>query len=221
MPSSSDALATRPFFAIISSLTRFISTSSFSISTRTERPTGLTPGFADAACAGFLAADGAGFFSVESCAGASFLCSSFDASAGALSSSVLRGSLISVSTASLISDTFFMISSILEASSSVTNTMLKSKSNFSSSMSCTEGIDLITSPCPSRFLNTRNALAALRIQLGSTYTWILHTCIPFLRASLTAFFSKSASDTSVIVSSVPPSGLASSCGFSSLGCAFS
>ena len=76
---------------------------------------------------------------------------------------------------------------------------MKSFSNFSSSISCVDGSDLITSQCPSRFLNTRNALAALSIQFSSTVTTISYTPRPFFNASLTAFISKSAKTSSDVV----------------------
>ena len=87
-----------------------------------------------------------------------------------------------------------------------TTTIVNSLSNFSSSISCVDGSDLITSPCPSRFLNTRNALAAFNIQFSSTVTVISYTPRPFFKASLTAFISKSANVSSDVPS--PAAGVA-------------
>ena len=95
-----------------------------------------------------------------------------------------------------------------------TTTIVNSLSNFSSSISCVDGSDLITSPCPSRFLNTRNALAAFNIQFSSTVTVISYTPRPFFKASLTAFISKSANVSSDVPS--PAAGVAASLLSSSL-----
>ena len=112
---------TREFFAIISSLTRFISTSSLSISTLTERlATGL-PDLAGALAAGLLAcaASAAGLLA---CA----------VSAAGVSSLFI---VITSPTASFISDTFLTTSRTFSRDSLVITNILNSKSNFSSSIS--------------------------------------------------------------------------------------
>ena len=113
---------TRPFFAIISSLTRFISTSSFSISTRTVCPTGFAlllavccfapAGFFEP-LASFLSFDGSAF---EACLAFSSVFSSFGSSSVFSSG---KAFVISSPSASLISDTFLIILMISSKLSSV------------------------------------------------------------------------------------------------------
>ena len=173
--------ATSPFLAIISSLTRFMRTSSFSISTRTDL---FTTGFDDVlACAGLAL----------SLAGALLL-----PAVSAFSSTLVSSSLMTICSpsASLISDTFLTVATTLSRGSLDIMNILKSRSNFSSSMSCVDGIDLMISPSSSRFLNTRNALAAFNIQFGSICTLTPYTFMPFFPASIIACFSKSANLTS-------------------------
>jgi hypothetical protein len=121
----------------------------------------------------------AGFFAAGFAVAGFAVCDTADVSFfSSFASSVCssgKGCVISWPAASLISDTFLINAMILSYFSSVTTIMLKSKSNFSSSISCTDGSDLMISPCPSRFLNTRNALAAFKIQFSSTLTLILYT----------------------------------------------
>ena len=69
-------------------------------------------------------------------------------------------------TTSLISETFMTAVRISSSDFLVNSTMEKSKSNFSSSISCTSGTDFMISPASSSALNTRKALAAFKIQLG-------------------------------------------------------
>ena len=175
------AADTRPFFAMISSLTRFIRTSSFSVSTRTVRlTTGLPAGFllpVPPACASFPAAGSAGagtvsFFS-GSGAGAASSFAGAGAASGAFAASgsaafTCEGSNSPISQPS-ISETFIMISLTLSSLSSAASMRLKENSNFSSSISCAEGTDIAISPMSSRPLNTRKALAAFSMQLS----WIL------------------------------------------------
>ena len=167
-----ELMDTRPFFAMISSLTRFIRTSSFSISTRTVLPTaGFTFFFSD-----FLAASFFGSFftavALACFAGFSFFfSSSWDVFSSDLSAP-LSGSLNSPTIASLTSDTFSMAALIFSGLSFVKYTRLKFISNFSSSISCTSGTAFITSPSSSNALNTKNALAAFKRQDSSRYTVI-------------------------------------------------
>ena len=200
---SSDILAdTSPFFAIISSLTRFISTSSLSISTLTVWLTALLL----AAAAFFACVSIEGFFvssffaSFEDVASDTSVCSVFASSLLSVSSLSGKGVVIALASADFISDTFLIIPDISSMLSFDTTTIVNFLSNFSSSISCVEGSDLMTSQCPSRFLNTRNALAAFNIQFSSTVTSISYTPSPFFNASLTAFISKSANASSEVPS---------------------
>ena len=176
---------------MISSLTRFINTSSFSISTLTER---LTIGLP---VAGLLLLPLAGAFD-------SFFSSFF--SATAVSFFVSSGSFSNFSPiASLISDTFLITPRTFSRDSLEITHILKSKSNFSSSISCAGGLDLIISPTLSKFLNTKNALAAFKRHASSTNTVIVYTFIFFSNASSIACFSKSANTKSLYFSFFPSS----------------
>ena len=121
-------LETNPFFAMINSLTRFIKTSSFSISTRTVRP---IAGFA------LEVAFFSGFFCVAAAACAFGLSSVFFAgfdsfsavctdSSCAASSAPSNCTLNVPTTASLISDTFSIAAFTFSADSFVKYTKLKS-----------------------------------------------------------------------------------------------
>ena len=151
LPLSCSVAATREFFAMINSLTKFIRTSSFSISTRTVRfTTGLeTVFFSGVACApAFFSAGSSTFFT--SCEG--FVSSS--------------GISITAPVTFSISDTFCAALITVSKSCSEITTRVKSRSNFSSSTSCADGTETTISPFSSIALNTRNALAALSRQLS-------------------------------------------------------
>ena len=173
--SSVEFIDTSPFLAIISSLTRFIRTSSFSISTRTVRPTaGFAVDFLAAGCAASaglaaaLAAAGcAAGFGFSASLGSSLTGSGSGFTSGSVASKTIsNGPTI----ASLTSETFSTAALTLSRLSFVKYTRLKSISNFSSSISCTSGTAFITSPSSSNALNTRNALAALSIHDSWRYT---------------------------------------------------
>ena len=163
---------------MISSLTRFISESSFSISTRTVL---FTAGFPAAFLAGALpplfagAALSAFATSVvfASCASSFFASGSFSAGAAASGSEASSALLLSDEppsntppNASAISDTLLMAVIIGASSPSEDMRTLNSNSKFSSSISWVEGFAATTSPNSSIALNTRNALAALSRQFS-------------------------------------------------------
>ena len=75
--------------------------------------------------------------------------------------------------------------------------MQNSNSNFSSSISCTDGFDFTISPSSSIALNTRNALAAFKIHDSSIFTSTLYTWNFFASASLIAFTSNSSNFMSI------------------------
>ena len=109
---------------------------------------------------------------------------------------------------------------------------LKSISNFSSSISCTLGTALITSPSSSNALNTKNALAAFKIQDSCKDTVIpkifwLSFCafsnVCFSKSEIDIdwyFASPSPSPESAEVSSFPPSGAFAACSGASFPVAF-
>ena len=177
---------------MISSLTRFISTSSFSISTLTDL---LTTGLLEdlVVAPDLLAAAGALLLSATATADES----DFLATEVSSASPVLGTFVIFVANTCLISDTFSTAFLTVSISFSVITTIVNSNSNLSSSISCAEGSDLIISPNSSTALNTRNALAAFKIQFSSTCTSRLYTFKFLLNASFTAFDSYSLSLTSL------------------------
>ncbi len=186
--------ATREFLAIISSLTRFINTSSFSISTRTVRfTTGLPPDcFAAAGCFAAGAAvcacgvcTAAGATAVPASLFSASLCIlSLCSSASLLSSSsfITERSMASAFTDS-ISDTLPIAAITLSTEASVIRIKEKSKSKRSSSISCADGLETIISPSSSTALNTRNALAAFNRQLSCTLMVAPYTILPCFCAS--------------------------------------
>ncbi len=184
---------TSEFLAIISSLTRFIRTSSFSISTRTVR---LTTGFPPPCfLSGVfpLCAAAAGALWVTAALAAAF-------SAGvpaALSTAVppvISSTSVSPTTRLYtfsISETrsmTFVTTSIVESETTI---RLNSVSNRSSSISCADGRDTIISPISSIDLKTRNARAAFNIQLSCTFTSKLYAFFPIFWASLNTCFCSS------------------------------
>ncbi len=179
MPSSAAVAEISEFLAMISSLTRFIRLSSFSISTLTVLfTTGFAAGFeedwedAGAAGAGFGAgaAAGTGAALVSGAAltasSAGLLSAGFSGSAGCAGAAVTY----SEQYASSISDTLLTASLISSEVLPEIKIRLKVSSNFSSSISCAVGDETMISPSFSNALNTRNALAALSTQASSTYT---------------------------------------------------
>ena len=175
LPSSAAVAEIREFFAIISSLTKFIRLSSFSISTLTVLfTTGFAAGFADdcdGAAAGFAtgaaAAAGAG---AALGSGAAFGSSAGLFSTGFSGSAGLAGAAITYSeqNASSISDTLLTASLTSSAVLPEIKIRLNVSSNFSSSISCAVGDETMISPSFSNALNTRNALAAFNTQASST-----------------------------------------------------
>ena len=160
---------TKEFFAIISSLTKFIRESNFSISTRTVLfTTGLpaTGFFSAAGAAAFAAGAATGFFS-STFAGAEGSATAAAVVVPMLCLCILVKSITSPITLS-ISETLRPALITSSRVLSVTTIRLKSLSNFSSSISCAGGLETIISPFSSIALNTRNALAALRTQESCT-----------------------------------------------------
>ena len=166
------------FLAMISSLTRFIRLSSFSISTLTVL---FTTGFAaglfddeDADAAAVFAA-GAGAAVGTGALGAGAATAVFPSSAG-FGSAGFSGSagfadavsVYSAQKASSISDTLLTASLISPAVLPEIKIRLNVSSNFSSSISCAVGADTMISPSFSSALNTRNALAAFNTHASST-----------------------------------------------------
>ena len=133
LPPSWEPMDTRLFFAIISSLTWFISASSFSISTRTVRfVTGLPAGF-DLVCAGL--------FSLCTACSAGFAADVF---AGRFSCTFPSWNRVAVftssPTASAISDTFLTAFKISSNAALDDKNKLKSSSKRSSSISWELGL---------------------------------------------------------------------------------
>ena len=170
---------TSEFFAMISSLTRFMRESSFSMSTRTVRfTTGLDTAFFSVFLAGAASA-----FATGATAAFSVFASSFLGSSGSSSTVTAVFGSHAAPLADSISDTFRTAASSLSRLHSVMQIREKSKSNFSSSISCTGGQDTITSPSSSIALNTRKALAAFKIQVSCTFTVRPYTFLPCASAS--------------------------------------
>ena len=129
---------TSEFLAMISSLTRFISTSSFSISTRTVLFTTGFPPFLSVCCL-----TGALF-----CGAAAGLVSGFPATTAGFSSGSSFTDvsiLITSPTTEAISDTFSAALMISSSGWSEIMIRLNSRSNFSSSISCAEGLQTMIS----------------------------------------------------------------------------
>ena len=72
---------------------------------------------------------------------------------------------------------------------SVITITLKSRSNFSSSISCVDGTETMISPSSSNALNTKNDLAAFKIHASCTLTVSPNTLFPCETASLITFCS--------------------------------
>ena len=153
---------------MISSETRFIRTSSFSISTRTVLfTTGLPKGFLPPAgpAAGALPAAGAGAGAAPCAGTAAGAAAAAGAGSGASSAAAFSASRSnSPHSHPATSETDLTISMTFSFDSSVIITRLNEKSNFSSSISCVLGSETTISPISSIPLNTRKPLAALRIQ---------------------------------------------------------